>query len=195
MKTSIAALTLLFSLNVNAALINIYESNHQLLNLTQVKDIIDNTGISTTFNNNDIFFSDNGISGPPGFLGGHDTTFVLTASGVVDTSLYSALRFVHDDGIEVHLDGDSLYEFNGNTPPKNSGWLTFDDTGLTSFNLTYWENYGGGTIQVYGKLRNGGAEVLADIDDPLHDVPEPSGIAILGLGLLGLATRKVKKQA
>lgn len=191
-KITLGVLALLLSLNVHATLINIYETNSGLSSIAQSQTVIDNALMAdTTFTSNNIFFSDWNHHSAPAFPGGHNNTFVLTAAGMVDTSLYSALKFFHDDGIDVNLDGNSLYSYNANTGLKDSGWKTFADTGLTSFDLLFWENGGAASILVYGQLRSGGATEVAKFSTV--SVPEPSSIAILGLGLLGLVTRKTKK--
>lgn len=188
----LGALTLLLALNVNATLINIYESNSGLSSIAQSQSVIDNAiSADTTINSNNIFFSDWNHHGASAFPGGHNNTFVLTASGMIDTSLYSGLQFFHDDGIDVNLGGDSLYSYNRNTGLRDSGWKTFADTGMTSFDLLFWENGGAASILVYGQLRNGQATEIANFTTV--SVPEPSTIAILGLGLLGLVARKAKK--
>lgn len=191
-KIILGALTLLLALNANATLINIYESNSGLSSIAQSQSVIDNAiSADTTINSDNIFFSDRGHHGASAFPGGHNSTFVLTASGMIDTSLYSGLQFFHDDGIDVNLGGDSLYSYNRNTGLRDSGWKTFADTGMTSFDLLFWENGGAASILVYGQLRNGQATEIANFT--AVSVPEPSTIAILGLGLLGLVARKAKK--
>lgn len=188
----LGALTLLLALNANATLINIYESNSGLSSIAQSQSVIDNAiSADTTINSDNIFFSDWGHHGASAFPGGHNNTFVMTASGMIDTSLYSGLKFFHDDGIDVNLGGDSLYRFNRNTGLKDSGWKTFADTGMTSFDLLFWENGGAASILVYGQLRNGQTTEVANFS--AASVPEPSTIAILGLGLLALVARKTKK--
>ncbi|HBY88828.1 MAG TPA: hypothetical protein DEO86_23500, partial [Colwellia sp.] len=178
-KIILGALTLLLALNANATLINIYESNSGLSSIAQSQSVIDNAiSADTTINSNNIFFSDWNHHGASAFPGGHNNTFVLTASGMIDTSLYSGLQFFHDDGIDVNLGGDSLYSYNRNTGLRDSGWKTFADTGMTSFDLLFWENGGAASILVYGQLRNGQATEIANFTTV--SVPEPSTIAILG---------------
>ena len=190
----LGALTLLLALNANATLINIYESNSGLSSIAQSQSVIDNAiSADTTINSDNIFFSDWGHHGASAFPGGHNSTFVLTASGMIDTSLYSGLKFFHDDGLDVSLGGDSLYRFNRNTGLKDSGWKTFADTGMTSFDLLFWENGGAASILVYGQLRNGQTTEVANFSAVSVSVPEPSTIAILGLGLLALVARKTRK--
>ncbi len=191
-KIILGALTFLLALNANATLINIFESGSGLSNISQSESIIDDAiAADTTFNSENIFFSDYGHHDATAFPGGHNHTFVLTASGMLDTSLYSGLKFFHDDGIDVNLDGDSLYRFNGNTGLKDSGWKTFDDTGLVSFDLLFWENGGAASLLVYGMLRDGQTSEVANFSSV--PVPEPSTLAIFALGVLGLVSRKVKK--
>jgi hypothetical protein len=191
-KIILSALTLLLSLNANATLINIYETNSGLNSIAQSQNVINNAvTANTTLTSNNIFFSDRGHHSASAFPGGHNNTFVLTATGMIDTTLYSGLKFFHDDGIDVKLGGNSLYSFNGNTALRDSGWKNFADTGLTSFDLLFWENGGVASILVYGQLRSDQTTEVASFSRV--SVPEPSTIAILGLGLLGLVTRKVKK--
>lgn len=191
-KILLGAFTLLFAMNVNATLINIYESDSGLSNIAQAQAVIDSASAAdTTYESDNVFFSDWGHHGAPTFPGGHDTTFVLTASGMIDTSLYSALKFYHDDGINVDLAGNSLYTFNANTALKDSGWKTFADTGLESLDLLFWENGGAASVLVYGQLRSGQTQEVANFSTVA--VPEPSTLAILALGLLGFASRRVKK--
>ncbi len=195
-KFIVGVFTSLLALNANATLINIYETNSGLSNIAQAQSVIDNAAAAdTTFNSDTILFSDTQSHrnqyGASAFPGSHKTTFVLTASGTIDTSLYSALKFRHDDGIDVSLGGNSLYTYNGNTALKSSGWRSFADTGVESFDLLFWENAGAGSIFVHGLLRNGQTQEVANFSTVA--VPEPTTVAILGLGLLALVSRRVKK--
>lgn len=188
----LGALTLLLALNANATLINIYESDSSLKNIAQAQAVIDSASAAdTTFESDNVFFSDWGHHSAPIFPGGHNNTFVLTASGMIDTSLYSALKFYHDDGIDVDLAGNSLYTYNANTGLRDSGWKSFADTGMQSLDLLFWENGGAASVLVYGQLRSGQTEEIANFSTVA--VPEPSTLAIFALGLLGFASRKVKK--
>jgi len=191
-KILLGAVTLLLALNANATLINIYESDSGLNNIAQAQAVIDSASAAdTTYESDNVFFSDWGHHGAPTFPGGHNHTFVLTASGLINTSLYSALKFFHDDGIDVELAGNSLYTYNANTALRDSGWRTFDNTGMESLDLLFWENGGAASVLVYGMLRNGQTEEVANFSTVA--VPEPSTLAIFALGLLGFASRRVKK--
>ncbi len=196
MKQFIVVLfTSLLALNAHATLINIYESNSGLGSIAQAQSVIDNAiAANTTFNSDTILLSDtqahrNQFDASP-IPGNHNATFVLTATGTIDTSLYAALKFHHDDGIDVNIGGNNLYTFNSNTPLRDSGWQYFADTGIESFDLLFWENIGEGSIFVHGLLRNGQTQEVANFSTAA--VPEPTTIAVLGLGLLALVSRRVK---
>ncbi len=195
-KFIIGVFTSLLALNANATLINIYETNSGLGSIAQAQSVIDNAvEADTSFESDIILFSDtqshrNQFDAAP-LLGGHNTTFVLTASGTIDTSLYAALKFHHDDGIDVNIGGESLYTFNRNTALRNSGWQYFADTGVETFDLLFWENAGEGSIFVHGLLRDGQTQEVANFSAVA--VPEPTTVAVLGLGLLALVSRRVKQ--
>jgi hypothetical protein len=195
-KFIIGVFTSLLALNANATLINIYETNSGLGSIAQAQSVIDNAvAADTSFESDNILFSDtqshrNQFDAAP-LLGGHNTTFVLTAFGTIDTSLYAALKFHHDDGIDVNIGGESLYTYNRNTALRNSGWQYFADTGIETFDLLFWENAGEGSIFVHGLLRDGQTQEVANFSSVA--VPEPTTVAVLGLGLLALVSRRVKK--
>lgn len=185
--------------NANAALINIYETNTNLGSIAQAEAVIaGSSGADTSFDSSTIFFSDAGYTwnstAASTFPGGHTTTFVLQASGMVDTSFYSALWFGHDDGIDVDVDGSDLYTFNANTAFRNSGEKTLGaSAGLQSFNLLFWENHGAATVAVWGKNRSTNSWEIANISTAAS-VSEPATLALFGLGLIGLSlTRRRAK--
>lgn len=202
-KIIIAAVASLMTLNVNAALINIYETSSYLNNITESQSVINSAASSTTsFESDYIFYSDVAASqqnGPgfdltsqnaPGFAVANNDTFVFTATGFLDTSLYSALQFFHDDGITVSLAGNAIYTYDANTAKKDSGLLTFADTGMVAFDLLFWENTGAATLLTYGVLRNG---TQATEVAKIASVPAPGVMALFGLGLLSLvAARRTK---
>ena len=202
-KIIIAAVASLMTLNVNAALINIYETSSYLNNITESQAVINSAASPTTsFESDYIFYSDVAASqqnGPgfdvtsqnaPGFAVANNDTFVFTATGFLDTSLYSALQFFHDDGITVSLAGNAIYTYDANTAKKDSGLLTFADTGMEAFDLLFWENTGAATLLTYGVLRNG---TQATEVAKIASVPAPGVMALFGLGLLSLvAARRTK---
>lgn len=187
----------IFALNASAALINIYESNSGIGNIAQAQAVISSSsGADTTFDSSTVFYSDwghvvYGITGTP-FPGGHNTTFVMTASGLVDASVYSHLRIFHDDGVDSTLNGSNLYTYNGNTALRGSGYLSLGtSSGLQAFDLLFWEHGGAATIGVFGLNRSTNQWEVANISS----VSEPATFALFGLGLIGLAATRRKTQA
>ena len=190
-KIIIAAVASLMTLNANAALINIYETNSSLNNIAQSETVINSSTAPTySFESENIFYSDAAAHGAPGFDNGHNETFVLTATGFLDTSLYSALQFFHDDGMTVSLAGNAVYSYNANTAKRDSGLISFADTGLVSFDLLFWENYGAATLLTYGVLRSG---TQATEVAKIASVPAPGAMALFGLGLLSLVAARRRK--
>jgi hypothetical protein len=183
----------LMTLNANATLINIYDTDTYLYSVAKSQSIIASAAApSATVDSDYIFYSDSGISGSSIFPDSYNTTFVLTATGFIDTSLYSALQFFHDDGITVSVAGTNLYTFDANTALTSSSWLTLSDTGLQAFDLLFWENQGYATLKVLAQLRDGTGTELAKIATASVSIPEPSTLFIFSLGLLSLAYARRK---
>jgi hypothetical protein len=122
----------------------------------------------------------------PGSFGSPNDIFVMRVTGTLDTSLYSSLSMVHDDGFSVSLNGSTFFQFNANTSPitTNSGLLA--NTGIATFNMIYWDQGGANVAQLYGINRATGARELVVLGNPAA-VPVPGTLALAGLGLLGLA--------
>jgi hypothetical protein len=194
MKTFIfGVVASLMTLNANAGLINIYDTDSYLYSVAKSQSVIASASApSATVDSDYIFYSDSGISGSSIFPDSYNTTFVLTATGFIDTSLYSALQFFHDDGITVSVAGTNLYTFDANTALTSSSWLTLSDTGLQAFDLLFWENQGYATLKVLGQLRDGTGTELAQIATASVSIPEPSTLFIFSLGLLSLAYARRK---
>jgi hypothetical protein len=122
----------------------------------------------------------------PGTFGSPNDIFVMRVTGTLDTSLYSSLSMVHDDGFRVSLNSSVFFQFNANTAPitTNSGALA--NTGVVNFNMIYWDQGGANVAQLFGINRATGARELVVLGNPTA-IPVPGTLALAGLGLLGLA--------
>lgn len=192
-KFIFGAVASLMTLSANAGLINIYDTDTYLYSVAKSQSVINSASApSATVDSDYLFYSDSGISGSSIFPNSYNTTFVLTATGFIDTSLYSALQFFHDDGITVSVAGANLYTYDANTSLKSSSWLTLNNTGLQAFDLLFWENQGYATLKVLGQLRDGTGTELAQITTASVSIPEPSALFIFSLGLLCVAGARRK---
>lgn len=76
-------------------------------------------------------------------------------------------------------------------------WLDLhgDDDLLDTVAQLSFDNVGGGSVIAIAEIEDGGELLFADGVNAINtaSVPEPSGIALLALGSLGLATRRNRK--
>ena len=112
----------------------------------------------------------------------------MRVTGFIDTDAYDQLFMYHDDGFTVRIGGIDFFTFDGNTAPRGTASGPLVDNGIQTFEMIYWDQ-GGQQVAIFASDPN--FTQLVTIADPAS-VSEPGTLALLGLGLVGLAARRRK---
>ncbi len=202
----------IFAAPANAALIEIWDVNSSITDLATADSIIANTAPTTVVEFNSELDLDDlgdgtrgnfGINSP--WPGGATTTFVARVTGLLDiddTSFDFALN--HDDGARLRVNGVDTIVFDGITDNLNSfGLNTPVINGLNSLEIVFFEQGGGASLELTGSASSNnacnGVTCGGLLGGPgnrlLTAVPEPTTLAILSFGLigLGLAARRPRR--
>lgn len=183
---------MLFVGGAQAALIQMYNTNltgGALNSVAEAQAIIDASGgadfstLSSTINFNGNNFPGAAFGAPP------LDRFVMRVTGTLDTSLYSQLLMVHDDGFVVRLGGTDFFQFNNNTAPRLTVSGGLGNLGIVDFEMIFWDQGGAQVAQLTGR-NSAGQRVLAQIGNP---VPAPATLLLFGLGLAGIGFGRRKK--
>jgi PEP-CTERM motif len=182
-----AAAALLMAGSAQAALVELFDATVGGAALDSVADaqavIAAASGPSLSIFDTTVNYSGTSF---PGNFGSPNDIFVMRVTGTLDTSMYSSLSMVHDDGFRVSLNSLTFFQFNANTSPTTTNSGALANTGVATFSLIYWDQGGANVAQLYGINRTTGARELVVLGNPAA-VPVPGTLALAGLGLLGLA--------
>ena len=189
------AISLLFAANISqAALIEMYDTNLGGTSLDSVAEaeaiIAASGGADYTTNLDTIDFEGDSFPGPD-FGSPPDDRFVMRVIGIIDTSAYDQLFMRHDDGFTIRIGGIDFFTFDANTAPRNSASGPLADNGLQTFEMIFWDQ---GGAQVARLTSDPDFPQLVNIADP-RSVSEPGSLALLGLGLIGVALRRRRRLA
>ncbi len=175
-----------------AALVQMYNTDltgTSLQNLSQARAIIAaSSGPDFSVFDSTIHYSGDGFPGSA-FGDPPDDRFVMRVTGTIDTSLYSSLSLVHDDGFVFFINGVTAFQYNGNTGRRTTASGPLANIGLANFEMIFWDQGGEQIAQLSGTNRSTGAVGLAQVGNPVS-APGSLALAGLGLALLGASLRR-----
>jgi hypothetical protein len=141
--------------------------------------------------------SNGNYGGDSPFPGGLVDNFGLDIKGFVNVTVAGSYEFrsLADDGVQLKIDGNTLFSDSGYHPQEYRSGTIVLTTGMHALDFIFFEGGGGATVELESRLGNGAFSLIGSANG-LQTVPEPGSIALLGLGLFGAvaARRKSKKK-
>jgi len=188
-------------LAANAFVIDIHDNGSPVTTVSAAETLVSSTAALHTANADTInFFDGSGSNGHFGddacFPACSNTDFAMHAYGnfMIDTAGDWTFGVNTDDGISVKIDGFEIISFEN--PTNNIDLFSVLDltAGLHSLDIVYFEHRGGASVEFFSA--EGSHSSFNNSFNLVQSVPEPGSIALLGLGLIGLAgARKKSKTA
>ena len=138
------------------------------------------------------------------FLGNTKQTFVVNVTGFVEILTDGMYTFGTnaDDGLKLDIDGISVIYDDSMHPAHDRFGSLFLSAGMHSLDLVFWENEGGASLELFATSGQRGSfdnsfRLVGDTQNGglATSVPEPTTLAIFALGMIGLASRRFKKQS
>lgn len=132
------------------------------------------------------------------FPGGVLSDFVVHATGMITVETGGSYTFgaEHDDGVRVAIDGVQIINYPYLTDNRDTFGTIALSEGTHSVELTFFEHLGGASIEFFSQAGthtsfNGGFELVRSSSNA---VPLTPTLGLFGLGLLGLASRRISKR-
>jgi hypothetical protein len=181
--------------NAAAYVIRIYDVSTSMVNLTQADAAIAGTPTATA-SASIIDFDDLGdatrglfnINNP--WPSNANATFAAHVTGTfnIGTAGSWTIGVNHDDGVRLTIDGTLIATADGLADNRTTTITSNFASGLHTVDIVFFENAGGASLEFFGRQ---GTTAPFEL---LVAVPEPTTLALLGLGLAGLAAARRRKQ-
>jgi len=202
LQTLIVGAVASLPLAANAFVIDIHDNNSSVTTISAAETLVSTTSAASSENSTVInYFDGLGSNGHFGsdacFPACNNTDFAMHAYGnfMVDTAGDWTFGVNTDDGISVSIDGVEIIRYEGLT--NNRDLLSIENltAGLHSVDIVYFEHHGGASVEFFSAAGSHNQFNSSFNLVQSANVPEPAPIALLGLGLIGLAGARRKSKA